>query len=216
VRSPFRPDSIGTIENNCANQNHGFRDIYDRGSSSHRFQALRVISRVSCKAPSHYQRLCFRTARLAPCDGLGPESIPLWQDLFSLLPRHRQSPFCWSQINSPAILLVVILPVAIILAVITRRVLLAIILVAPYSLSSSLPASSSTSYSLRRILLLPNVSFALRATLTMSQSSPLHSSRLPRHHARRVLLASILVAIFLAAILLIDVVLVTSFCTTSQ
>jgi hypothetical protein len=50
----------------------------------------------------------------------------------------------------------------------------------------------------------------------MSQSSPLYSSRLPRHHTRRVLLASILVAVVLAAILLIDVVLVTSYCTTSQ
>jgi hypothetical protein len=78
-------------------------------------------------------------------------------------------------------------------------------------LNVSPPASSSTSYSLRRIVLLPTVSVALRAALTMSQSSPLYSSRLPRHHTRRVFLA-----IVLAAGILIDIVLVTSYCTPSH
>jgi hypothetical protein len=40
-----------------------------------------VISHASSKAPSHYQYLRFRTARLARYDDLSPRSmIPLWQD----------------------------------------------------------------------------------------------------------------------------------------
>ena len=74
-----------------------------------------------------------------------------------------------------------------------RRVLLAIILAASYSLSSSPPAPSLTSYSSLRIVQLPPVCHS-GAALTMSQSSPFYSSRLSRHHTRRVLLAIILTA----------------------
>jgi len=81
-----------------------------------------------------------------------------------------------------------------------RRVLLAIILAASYSLSSSPPAPSLTSYSSLRIVQLPAVCHS-GAALTMSQSSPFYSSRLSRHHTRRVLLAIILAAGVLIAIL---------------
>jgi len=106
-----------------------------------------------------------------------------------------------------------------------------------YSLSSSLPASSLTSYSSLCILQLPGVSVTLRAALTMSQSSPSYSPRPTRYRPRRVLLALIvftsyllssslrltrshsrhvLLTIVLAAGVLIDIVLVTVYSTTSR
>jgi len=77
---------------------------------------------------------------------------------------------------------------------------LAIILAASYSLSSSPPPPSLTSYSSLRIVQLPGVCHS-GAVLTMSQSSPLYSSRLSRHHTRCVLLAIVLTASVLIAIL---------------
>jgi len=117
-----------------------------------------------------------------------------------------------------------------------RRVLLGLIVATSYSLSSSPPASSLTSYSSLCILQLPGVSVTLKAALTMSQSSPSYtprptryrprrvllalivaasyslssSPRLTRSHSRRVLLAIVLAAGVLIAILLIVVVLIAS------
>jgi hypothetical protein len=62
------------------------------------------------------------------------------------------------------------------------------------ALSSSPPTSPSTSYSLRRIVLLPNVSVALRTALTTSRSSPIYWPCLTRQHTRRVLRAIVLAA----------------------
>src|SRR3978361_1622650 len=63
----------------------------------------------------------------------------------------------------------------------TRRILLAIVLAAGILIDIE--------YSSRCIVQLPAVSVTLRATLTMSQSSPLsYSSRLTRHYTRSVLL----------------------------
>jgi len=101
-----------------------------------------------------------------------------------------------------------------------------IVLVASYLTSStppvSSPPSSSTSYSLCRIVLLPAVSVPLRAVLTISRSSTIFSTRLfgdshcrqhprrhrHRHRTRRVLLDNH------AAGFLIDIVLVASYSTT--
>ena len=107
-----------------------------------------------------------------------------------------------------------------------------------YSLSSSPPAPSLISYLSLCILQLPGVTVTLRATLTMSQSSPSYSPRptryhpfcvlvtlivttsyslsssprLTRSHSRYVLLAIVLDASVLIAILLIVVVLIASCC----
>jgi len=85
----------------------------------------------------------------------------------------------------------------------TRRVLLDnyaasilidIVLVASYLTSSKPPVSSSTSYSLCRIVQLPAVSVPLRAALTISRSSMIFSPHLfrdspcrrhPRRHPHR-------------------------------
>jgi len=68
-----------------------------------------------------------------------------------------------------------------------------------YSLSSSPPASSLTSYSSLSILKLPGVSVTLRAALTMSQSSPSYSP----HPTPIVLAAGVLIAILLIVVVLI-------------
>ena len=81
----------------------------------------------------------------------------------------------------------------------THRAFLAIIPAASYSLLSSPPAPSLTSYSSLCIVQLPSVSVTLRVALIMSQSSPSYSPSFPpcltrhhnRHHTRHVLLAII-------------------------
>ena len=60
-------------------------------------------------------------------------------------------------------------------------ILITIILVVSYLSSSMLPVSSSTSYSLHRIVQLPTVSVPLRAVLTISRSSMIFSPRLSRY-----------------------------------
>ena len=72
-----------------------------------------------------------------------------------------------------------------------RRVLLTLIVTTSYSLSSSPPVPSLTSYSSLCILQLPGVSVTLRATLTMSQSSPSYSPCPTRYRPHRILLALI-------------------------
>jgi len=62
-----------------------------------------------------------------------------------------------------------------------HRFLLALIVAMSYSLSSSPPASSLTSYSSLCFLQLSCVSVTLRAALTMSQSSPSYSPRPTRY-----------------------------------
>jgi len=120
-------------------------------------------------------------------------------------------------------------------------ILIPIILVVSYLTSSTPPVSSSTSYSLCRIVQLPAVSVPLRAVLTISGSSLTfspgfirnrpcrkHPDRHPhRHRTRRFLLdnhvAGILIDIVLvasylttsAAGILIDIVLVASYLTSS-
>ena len=101
----------------------------------------------------------------------------------------------------------------------TRRVLLALILTASYSLSFLLPAPSLTSYSPRCIVQLPAVCHSEScanhvmklAIILVASYSTLYPPRLTRSHTRHVLLA-----IVLAASILIDIVLVTVYCTTSR
>jgi len=71
------------------------------------------------------------------------------------------------------------------------HVLLALIVATSYSLSSSPPVSSLTSYSSLCILQLPGVAVTLRAALTMSQSSPSYSPHPTHYRPRHVLLALI-------------------------
>ena len=66
----------------------------------------------------------------------------------------------------------------------TRCILLALILTASYWLSSSPLAPSLTSYFSLCIVPLPSISVTLRATLTMSQSSPLYSPYPTCYHLR--------------------------------
>ena len=119
----------------------------------------------------------------------------------------------------------------------TRQVLLATTLVtftrhhtrrvASYSLSSSPPVSSSTSYLSRRIAQLPAVcpsassanNVTKLADLFATSYSPLNSSSLARHHTRHVYSPlhswrHVFLAIVLAAGIFIDIVLVASYCTT--
>jgi len=74
---------------------------------------------------------------------------------------------------------------------------LAIILAVSYSLSSSPPAPSLTSYLSLCILQLPGVFVTLRAALTMSQSSPSYSPRPTRYRPHRVLLPLIVATSYL-------------------
>jgi len=100
-----------------------------------------------------------------------------------------------------------------------RRILLALILAASYSLSFSPPAPSLTSYSSRCMVQLPAVCHSKSCTnhvtklaiILVASYSPLYLPRLTRSHTRRILLA-----IVLAAGTLIDIVLVTVYCTTSR
>ena len=101
----------------------------------------------------------------------------------------------------------------------TRRVLLALILAASYSLLFSPLAPSLTSYSSCCMVQLPAVCHSEScvnhvtklAIILVASYSPLYSPRLTRSHTRRILLA-----IVLTAGTLIDIVLVTVYCTTSR
>ena len=99
-----------------------------------------------------------------------------------------------------------------------RRVLLALIVTTFYSLSSSPPAPSLTSYSLLCILQLPGVchsescaNHVTKLAIILAASYLLSfSPRLTHSHSRHVLLAIVLTTGILIAILLIVVVLIAS------
>jgi len=100
-----------------------------------------------------------------------------------------------------------------------HRVLLALIVTTSYSLSSSLPAPSLTSYSSLCILQLPSVCHYQSSTnqvtklaIILAVSYSLSSSpRLTRSHSHHILLAIVLVTSTL-----IDIVCVTVYSTTSR
>jgi hypothetical protein len=203
-----------------------------------RMPAARTIASTTREYDGEYDAAC--TLSMRRIQNANASARPLFFSFHPARRRHSSRCHHTRRHQTRRVLLVDIIPhrqltrhvtlATLLAATVLTAILIAIVLVASFS-PSYLP--HLTRHHIRRVILaivlaagilvdieyssscivqLPAASVTLRAVLTKSQSSPLsYSSRLTRHHTRRVPLA-----IVLAAGILTDIVLVTLYCTTSR
>jgi len=164
----LQPDWTDTTGKNCTNLNHGFRGIDDCGNGIQWFRTLRVISHARCQA---FASTRLGSRRVTKSDGMSLNYVLQQHKPFFLHlphhPTHRHSLHCHHTRHQ-----------------LTRRVL--------HLQSSTALASSSTSYSSRRIAQLPAVSASSANNVTKladvlaASYSPSYTSSLTCLHTRRV------------------------------